>query len=556
MTNPSKARGGPATLYRGGRLYCPADPTATALLVRDGVIAWLGTDEDAPAADRVVDLGQAVVTPAFVDAHVHATDTGLALSGLDLSGARSAQEVCDAVAAFAAGLPSDAVVLGHGWDESGWPVRRPPTAAELDRAAGGRRVYLSQASIHSAVCSSALLAAAPQVVSAPGYDPSGWVRRDAHHVVREVARASITPAQRTAAQRVALRRAAQLGIAAVHECGGPGISDEADFTGLLALSGDGLPEVYGYWGELMGAARAAELGAVAAGGDLFADGALGSRTAHLSQPYQDADPDADDGGCGHGYLSADQVREHLLDCAAHGMQAGFHAIGDAAIATVLAGFAGAAQVLGVERLRAARHRIEHAEILDKRLIAGFVEFGVVASMQPAFDRLWGGAERMYAARLGVRRALESNPFGAMHAVGVTLAFGSDSPVTPLDPWGSVRAAMSHFNPVHRMSARAAFAAHTRGGWLALPGDGGGVSSTGRGRDRWAAEGVLALGAPATFAVWSAPAGVAGGLPVLVAEDPQARGPQDPTPLPVCRGTVLRGRVIYEQDGALSGEADS
>ncbi|MBO4210996.1 amidohydrolase family protein, partial [Micromonospora echinofusca] len=143
--------------------------------------------------------------------------------------------------------------------------------------------------------------------------------------------------------------------------------------------------VYGYWGELLGAAKARELGAVGAGGDLYADGALGSRTAHVSQPYLDGES----GGCGHGYVSAEQVREHLLDCAALGMQGGFHAIGDAAIATVLAGFAGAAQVLGVDRVRAARHRVEHAEIMNKRLIAGFVEYGIVASMQPAFDRLWG-----------------------------------------------------------------------------------------------------------------------------------------------------------------------
>lgn len=553
-------RDGRATLYRGGRLYCPADPSATALLVRDGVIAWLGVDADAPAADRVVELAGAVVTPAFVDAHVHATDTGLALSGLDLSAARSPEQVCAAVAAFAAGLPSDAVVWGHGWDESGWAVPRPPGAAELDRAAGGRRVYLSQASIHSAACSSALLAAVPRVRAAAGYDESGWVRRAAHHVVRAAARASIGSVQRTAAQRVALRRAAELGIAAVHECGGPEISDEADFTGLLALSGDGVPEVYGYWGELMGAARARELGAVGAGGDLFADGALGSRTAHLSTPYRDADAATGAGGCGHGYLSVDEVRDHVLDCVGQGMQGGFHAIGDAAVETVLSGFAAAARVVGVDRLRAARHRVEHAEIVDKGLIARFVEFGVVASVQPAFDRLWGGAERMYATRLGVGRALESNPFGALHGVGVTLAFGSDSPVTPLDPWGSVRAAMSHFNPVHRMGARAAFAAHTRGGWRALPGDtgvgpaGGGSGGPlvgGRGRDRWAAEGVLALGSPATFAVWSAPAGVAAGLPVLVAADPEARGPADPTPLPVCRGTVLRGRVIHDGGGLAS-----
>jgi predicted amidohydrolase YtcJ len=452
MTNPS-------TLYRGGILHCPADPSATALLVRDGRIAWLGADADAPGADQVVELDGALMTPAFVDAHVHATDTGLMLSGLDLSGTRSAAQVCAAVAAFAATLPGDAVVLGHGWDESVWADRRLPTAAELDRAARGRRVYLSQASIHSALCSSALLASSPRVAAAAGYDESGWLRRDAHHVVRAVARASVTAAQRAAAQRVALRRAASLGIAAVHECGGPGTSDEADFTGVLAMSGDGGPEVYGYWGELLGAAKARELGAVGAGGDLYADGALGSRTAHLSVAY--ADDEA--GGRGYGYVTAAQVREHLLDCAAQGMQGGFHAIGDAAIDTVLAGFAEAARTLGVDRLRAARHRIEHAEIMSKRLIARFVDFGIVASMQPAFDRLWGGEERMYASRLGVARSLESNPMGAMHGVGVLLAFGSDSPVTPLDPWGSVRAAVSHFNPAQRMSVPAAFAAHNRGG---------------------------------------------------------------------------------------------
>ncbi|RZU75906.1 hypothetical protein EV384_4481 [Micromonospora kangleipakensis] len=520
MTNPS-------TLYRGGVLHCPADPSATALLVRDGRIAWLGAAADAPAADRVVDLDGALVTPAFVDAHVHATDTGLALSGLDLSAVHSAGELLDAVSAFAAGLPTDAVLLGHGWDESNWSDKTLPGAAALDRAAGGRRVYLSQASIHSALVSAALLAACPQVVSAPGYDASGWLRRDAHHVVREVALGSVSAAQRAAVQRTALRHAASLGIAAVHECGGPGTSDEADFTGLLAISGDGVPEVYGYWGELLGAAKARELGAVGAGGDLYADGALGSRTAHVSQPYLDGDA----GSCGHGYVRAEQVRDHLLDCAAHGLQGGFHAIGDAAISTVLDGFAAAAEKLGVDRLRAARHRIEHAEIMNKRLIAGFVEYGIVASMQPAFDRLWGGAGRMYESRLGLSRSLESNPMGAMHSVGVALAFGSDSPVTPLDPWGSVRAAAAHHNPKQRMSVRAAFAAHTRGGWRAVHLDN---------------EGVLALGAPATFAVWSTPAGMDRGLPVLLAEDPELRGPADPTPLPVCRATVLRGDVIYEE----------
>jgi predicted amidohydrolase YtcJ len=508
-------------LYRGGRVYTPVNPTATAMLVEDGRVIWLGPDDQAPEADEVVDLDGGLVTPAFVDAHVHTTNTGITLSGLRLGRTRSAEELLDALARHCASLPADAVVIGHGWDESTWPVQRLPDAAELDRAAGGRMAYLSQASIHSALCSAALLAADPSVVDVPGYDESGWLRRQAHHVVRGIALASISSGQRRAAQAAALRDAAALGIAAVHECAGPGTSDEADFTGLLALGGapNRLPEVYGYWGELMAAEKAKGMGAVGAGGDLYADGALGSRTAHLRKPYLDGP----EGTVGHGYVTAEQVGEHVVDCVQHAVQAGFHAIGDEAISTVLDGFAAAARVVGLDRLRAGRHRIEHVEIVDKAIIGRLVSFAIVASVQPAFDRLWGGANQMYAQRLGVERSLEANPMGAMHGVGVALAFGSDSPVTPLDPWGSVRAAAWHYNPAYRMSVRAAFAAHTRGGWRAVH------------RDN---EGGLLPGAPATFAIWRT-GDLAGGLPVL---EPGGE-------LPTCRRTVLRGVTIFDQEAA-------
>lgn len=502
----------PSVLYTAGAVRTPAVPHADAMLVEGGKITWVGPKDEAPSADRRIDLGDALITPAFVDAHVHATDTGLSMLGLDVSATRSAAQLLDAVAVFAAKISQTTVLLGHGFDESTWGTQQtPPSSAELDRAAGGRSVYLSQASIHSALVSSDLLALAAE---APGFDPSGWVRRQAHHVVREAAFARITPAQQAAAQTATLRMAAALGIAAVHECGGPGTSTEDDFMALLALSGKGYPEVYGFWGELMGAAKAREMGAAGAGGDLYADGALGSRTAHLRQSYLDGE-----GGCGHGYVTAEQVGEHLIDCHQHGMQGGFHAIGDAALTTITDGFARAAKVVGVDALRKARHRVEHAEIMDKQLIAKFVEYGIFASMQPAFDRLWGGEHQMYAQRLGVERSLASNPMGQMHGTGVALAFGSDSPVTPLDPWGSVRAAMWHFNPVQRMSAKAAFAAHTRGGWRSVH------------RDN---EGVLEPGAPATFAAWEAPRRD-GTLPVLLPGDD----------LPICLRTVLRGETIYE-----------
>ncbi|GAA4950488.1 amidohydrolase [Actinoplanes utahensis] len=508
----------PSVRYVNGRFYSAAEPRATAMVTSGDTIAWLGDSADAPFADVTVDLDGALVTPAFVDAHVHATDTGLAFDGLDLSAVRSPGELLERVAAFAATRPADGVVHGHGWDESTWADQTPPTAAELERAGGGRRVYLSQASVHSALASSSLLPAAAGVA---GYDASGWVREEAHHAVRAIALGALTPAQRTAAQRTALARAASMGIAAVHECGGPGTSSEADFQSVLALSGQGLPQVFGYWGELGGAERARELGAHGAAGDLYADGALGSRTASVRQAYLDGDH-----GCGEAFLTADQAAEHLLDCVRVGFQGGFHAIGDAAIETVLEGFAIAARSVGVDRLRSGNHRIEHVELIDKAMIARMVEFGVIASVQPVFDALWGGADRMYAQRLGVDRALASNPIGAMHATGVALAFGSDSPVTALDPWAVVVAAAAPRNPRFRMTVRSAFAASRPGGWCAA-----GVGGAG----------VLKPGASATFAVWETPGGLAEGLPALL---PDVDGAVPARP--VCRRTVLHGETIFEE----------
>jgi hypothetical protein len=519
-----------SVLYRNGRVRSPADPFATALLVTDGTVAWIGQEgaADTLGADETVDLQDAWVAPAFVDAHVHTTSTGLALTGLDLSDTTSLAQALDLVAAHAR-RARGGVLLGTGWDDTRWPERRPPTSAELDRASFGGVVYLARTDVHSAVASSALLAACPEARTLPGFGPDGQVRTDAHHAVRRTALAAVTPTQRRAAQRAALDRAASLGIACVHECGGPDISGEDDFRELLAL--DHGVERVGYWGELDGVARAQELGAQGAAGDLFVDGSLGSRTACLHTSYADAA-----GQTGHAYLSADQVARHVTDTTRAGLQAGFHAIGDAAIQAVCDGLDQAAAQVGESALRAARHRIEHVELVTPEQVAVLARYGVTASVQPAFDRLWGGPDGMYAQRLGTDRALAMNPLAALAAAGVPLAFGSDSPVTHLDPWGTVRAAVRHRTPGAGLSARAAFSAHTRGGRRAARRDD---------------EGELVPGTPATFAVWQ----VAGELVVQTPDDRVAGWSTDPRsavsglpdldgPDPVCLRTVVRGRTVH------------
>ncbi|GHE98284.1 amidohydrolase [Streptomyces longispororuber] len=528
-------------LLRGGEVHSPADPFATAMVVERGHVAWVGSEGAADAfadgVDEVVHLDGALVTPAFTDAHVHTTGTGLTLTGLDLSGAGDLAEALALVRAYAAGRPGDRVLLGHGWDAARWPGGRPPTRAELDEAAGGRPLYLSRIDVHSAVVTTALLDLVPGVTGEPGFHPDAPLTAAAHHRVREAAHAAVTPERRAEAQRAALRHAASLGIGSVHECAGPTISGEDDFTALLRLAAEEPgPRVVGYWGELgaEGVARARELGAAGAAGDLFVDGALGSHTACLHAPYADAD------GTGNAYLSAADVAGHVVACAGAGLQAGFHAIGDAAVSAVVDGVRAAADKLGVARVRAARHRVEHAEMLTPETIAAFADLGLTASVQPAFDALWGG-DGMYARRLGAERARTLNPYAALLRAGVPLAFGSDSPVTPFDPWGTVRAAAFHHTPEHRVSVRAAFTAHTRGGWRAT------------GRDD---AGVLVPGAPADYAVWRT-----GELVVQAPDDRVARWSTDPrsgtpglpdlTPgadLPVCLRTVVAGETVYVRPG--------
>ncbi|MEU9342383.1 amidohydrolase [Streptomyces sp. NPDC048278] len=522
-------------LLRRGEVHSPADPFATAMIVERGQVAWVGSEGAAEAfvdgVDEVVDLDGALVTPAFTDAHVHTTSTGLALTGLDLSGAGSLTAALALVRDFAAARPDDRVLLGHGWDASRWADGRPPTRAELDAATGGRPLYLSRIDVHSAVVTTALLDLAPGTVPRQDAPLTG----DAHHAVRAAAFAAVTPAQRAEAQRTALAHAASLGIGTVHECGGPKISSEDDFTALLRLAAElPGPRVVGYWAE-EDVEKARRLGALGAAGDLFVDGALGSHTACLHQPYADA------GHTGAAYLDADAVAAHVTACTEAGLQAGFHAIGDAAVTAVVEGVRSAAEKVGLPRVRAARHRVEHAEMLTPEHIAGFAELGLIASVQPAFDALWGGADGMYAQRLGTERARTLNPFAALLKAGVPLAFGSDSPVTPLDPWGTVRAAAFHRTPEHRVSVRAAFTAHTRGGWRAT------------GRDD---AGVLVPGAPADYAVWRTDE-----LVVQAPDDRVARWSTDPrsgtpglpdlTPgreLPVCLRTVVGGRTVFVRPG--------
>jgi predicted amidohydrolase YtcJ len=151
-------------------------------------------------------------------------------------------------------------------------------------------------------------------------------------------------------------------------------------------------------------------------------------------------------------------------------------------------------------------------MVDDAAVALMAELGITASVQPAFDAAWGGPAGMYAERLGAERAATLNPFAALHNAGVRLVLGSDSPVTPIDPWEAVRAAVEHRTAGHGLDWVTAYNSHTRTGWEAVGQPGG----------------VIRVGAPAQLAMFQADS------------DP-ANGFQE---APVCVRTVVDGMTIH------------
>ncbi len=477
-----------------------------------------------------LDLNGRLVTPAFVDAHVHSVQTGLLEVGLDLHDCRSRAELLDAVAGRLA-VGGVTVLFGQGWDERAWPDPRPPTRAELDRAGGASvPVYLARVDVHSAVVSSGLADRVPGLSTEVGFRADGLLSQDAHHRCRVAVNELFSDADRRGAARAALRRAAALGVGTLHELGGPHLGPYEDLERVVSAGAEQGQHVVTYWGERATPSLIAQVtadGVRGLAGDLCVDGAIGSRTAWLNEPY------ADDTGTGARYLTVEEITDHLTLCTRAGLSGGFHCIGDAAVTAAVAGLVQVADRLGVDAVRRARHRLEHVELVTDEQIATLARLGVAGSVQPAFDAAWGRSGELYEQRLGSRRAATMNPLADWHRSGGVVAYGTDAPVTPLAGWAMVADAVRHSRPDQRVTLGEAFAAATRGGHLAA----GDVDA-----------GLLVPGQRAHLAVWDAEPGSLDpgtGLPDL------AGG----APFPTLAALLVDGRVVLDRRGLLPGPPD-
>jgi predicted amidohydrolase YtcJ len=374
-------------------------------------------------------------------------DMGFAALTLDLSGTTSLEDALATIKAFAEANPGRPWIIGRGWNQEKWGLGRFPTAAELDSVVSDRPVWLERADNHANWANTLAIQTAGITAKTP--DPAGGkIIRDAKGAPAGVfvdkavpLVGDVVPAPRPEDRDLALMKAQEVllakGVTAVADMG----TKPADWTTFRRAGDEGRLQV-----RIMSYADSIETLELMAGpeptgwlyGDrlrmggikLFLDGALGSRGASLKAPYAD-----DHGTRGLPLLSPSQLRNLMSRAAMDNFQTAVHAIGDAANAEVLAAIEELATSYNGDR----RWRIEHTQIVDPADIARLGQHGVIASMQPLHqtsDRL------MAEARLGPDRLNGAYPWRSVLKAGGRLAFGSDSPVEPADPWAGMAAAIS------------------------------------------------------------------------------------------------------------------
>jgi predicted amidohydrolase YtcJ len=432
----------------------------TALAIRDGKIAALGSDSDmlalASAGTKKHDLRGLSVIPGMTDAHVHWKWTAESLHQVQLYGTRTIREAVERVAAHAAHLPPGEWVQGYGWSQDTWAEHRFPTAADLDALVPDRPVFLRSRSGHAAWVNSMALrlcgidANTPDVVEAEiqrdaAGAPTGiLIEWNAMNLVADRIPAP-TPEQTADQMRKAQSMAHSMGVTGIHDF------DNQDCLATLQVMRErgelGLRVLKQINKQYLDSLL--HMGLRTGFGDnwlrlgnlkLFADGAIGAHSAYMFEPYI-GEPD----NVGIVVVGKAEMYELTSRASANGFATTIHAIGDRAVHDVLDVME---QVRGEEAAHgiprdARRHRIEHVQVIHPSDVDRLAELAIVASMQPIHatsdypiaDAVWGAERCAYAynPRLQLDR-------------GVRVCFGSDSPCDEFGALKGIHAAVTRRRP--------------------------------------------------------------------------------------------------------------
>lgn len=442
----------------------------SALIVaNDGKVKTILTGAPPPIAfDQTIDGGGKTLLPGLIDGHGHVIDLGFYALRLDVTGTQSLAEFQQRLRDYAAAHPDTKWILGGGWNQELWPVKKFPTTADLDAIVSDRPVVLERVDGHAIVANSAAMKAAGVTAATPA--PAGGEIHDGVFVDNAeelINRAIPKPTGAEIDRALAKSQEILLGYGvtsvgsmstrvedweAFRRAGAAGKLNVRLMSYLIGTESiAAVPKPTGWlYGDRLRAV----------GIKLFADGALGSRGAWLKQPYADK-PESR----GLQFHSDAEMLKLADTAASHGFQVATHAIGDAANAQIISVY----EQLSRKYPGDKRWRIEHAQIIDPVDIPRLAPAGIIASMQPTHqtsDRL------MAEARLGPDRLAGAYAWQSVLKSGAKLAFGTDFPVENPNPFPGLAAAITRQDmkgqppggwiPAERLTFAQALFAYTRG----------------------------------------------------------------------------------------------
>lgn len=424
-----------------------------------------------------IDLKKKTVIPGLVDAHTHFYFYALSLGRVELNGVNSLDECMRRIAAAAKRLGKDEWVVGEGYRSDLFADRVEPDRHMLDKAVGGRPALIFSYDLHSALVSSRALEIAGitrrtkdpsggSIVRNASGEPTGLLREGPAYEPVYARIPLPKPARIDKLYREALDIAYSRGVTGVHSFDGP--EGFTYFTGLAEKGKLGLRINYypraEYLQDLVKTKTRYGTGDAflrIAGVKIFADGALGSRTALCYQPFLD-----DKKNRGIEVTSTAEMARIAKLAATLGLPCAIHAIGDKAVTNVLDALEQAPPLPPQ-----VRHRIEHLQLVRRKDLARVKRLNIVVSMQPqqtiteidVLRRAWG------------RRSADAYIYRTLLDKGIDLAFGSDVPIEPLDPLSGIAAAVRRampgsrdvFCPEQRITAAEALLGFTAGAAIAV-----------------------------------------------------------------------------------------
>ncbi len=447
-------------VFVNGRFQTMNDvqPFAEAVVVENGRFIDLGSSDSMKAHwnhgnTEVIDLEGAFATPGLIDSHLHIAGIAGNLMNLDVTGSTSRADMLEQIKEYGKQVKEGEWLVGRGWNENEFTDKRIPTIEELDHVAPHAPLYIPRICGHASLVNSKALEMAgyhPNISVPEGgtivldeqtKKPTGLLLEAASQIVTKHI-PSPTDEARLNAMRKAIHFAMEKGLTSVHT-NDPHFLGGLDRTysiyntllneerlGLrcnLLINHEYMDDLYergmytGYGNETL------TIGAV----KIFADGAIGRRTALLSEPYTD-DPDE----YGDAMYSQEKLYEIVKQARSLAMPIAVHVIGDQALENIL-------DILDEFPTVAYRDRLIHVQVLREDLIQRLARPSRIADIQPRF---LAGDFPWVQDRLGPERSKLAYAWKSLIDAGVVCAGGSDCPVEPVDPLLGIHAAVTRRRP--------------------------------------------------------------------------------------------------------------